>query len=224
MNSTSPIIKLDNITLTLPSLAGPVHILKSISLVIETGQSVALVGASGSGKSSLMAIMAGLERATSGSAIVAGEDFSALDEDGLALARRGRIGIILQAFHLMPTMTALENVAIPLELSGHAAPFAAAMAELATVGLANRTAHYPAQLSGGEQQRVAIARAAATRPAILFADEPTGNLDMATGASIIDLLMDLHSKRQTTLVLITHDTALANRCQRQLHMVDGELS
>lgn len=215
---------LEDICLTLPSLAGPVHILKSVSLTIAAGESVALVGASGSGKSSLMAIMAGLERPTSGRATVAGEDFSALDEDGLALARRGRIGIILQAFHLMPTMTALENVAVPLELSGHGDPFKAARQELVAVGLAERTEHYPAQLSGGEQQRVAIARAAATQPAILFADEPTGNLDLTTGASIIDLLMNLHSVRQTTLVLITHDTALASRCQRQLHMVDGRLS
>ncbi len=224
MNSISPVITLEDISLTLPSLAGPVHILKSVSLSVTAGQSVALVGASGSGKSSLMAIMAGLERATSGRATIAGQDFSALDEDGLALARRGRIGIILQAFHLMPTMTALENVAIPLELAGRADAFAAARQELSAVGLANRTEHYPAQLSGGEQQRVAIARAAATRPAILFADEPTGNLDMTTGASIIDLLMDLHSTRKTTLVLITHDAALANRCERQLHMVDGRLS
>ncbi len=223
MIMTAPIINLQNLVLTLPSQAGPVEILKSVSLQVGAGETVAIVGPSGSGKSSLMAIMTGLERATSGSVRVAGADFSALDEDGLARARRGRIGIVLQSFHLLPTMSALENVAVPLELAGAADAFDVARAELGAVGLAARTGHYPSQLSGGEQQRVAVARAIAGRPPVLFADEPTGNLDGTTGAAIIDLLFSLHQARGTTLVLITHDTALAARCQRQIRMSDGHI-
>lgn len=221
MTNGTPAITLTDARLTLPSLAGPVNIINGISLTINEGETVALLGPSGSGKSSLMALMAGLEVATSGTVLVAGQDFSALDEDGLALARRGRIGIVLQAFHLMPTMTALENVAVPLELAGHRDAFAKARAELAAVGLGHRCDHYPAQLSGGEQQRVAIARAAAPQPGLLFADEPTGNLDATTGGAIIDLLMALNTQRGTTLLLITHDPALAQRCQRTVRLSDG---
>jgi putative ABC transport system ATP-binding protein len=216
-----PIISLIDVSLTLPSLAGPVTILKSVSLHVQPGETIAIIGPSGSGKSSMMAVMTGLERATSGKVNIAGADFSTLDEDGLSRARRGRIGIVLQAFHLLPTMTALENVAVPLELAGLPDAFTVARAELTAVGLGNRTDHYPSQLSGGEQQRVAIARAIAGRPPVLFADEPTGNLDGTTGAAIIDLLFSLNRDRNTTLVLITHDTALAARCQRQIRMADG---
>jgi putative ABC transport system ATP-binding protein len=200
---------------------GHVEILRGVDLVVRQGEVVALLGPSGSGKSSLMAVLSGLERASSGSIGVAGADFGALDEDGLALARRGRIGIVLQAFHLLPTMTALENVAVPLELAGHADAFERAEAELKAVGLGHRIDHYPAQLSGGEQQRVAIARATAPRPAILFADEPTGNLDAATGASIMELLFDRQRETGATLVMITHDQALAARCGRIVEMRDG---
>jgi putative ABC transport system ATP-binding protein len=223
MTSSAPIISLTAVQLSLPSSAGPVHILRGIDLTIAAGQTVAILGPSGSGKSSMMAIMTGLERATSGKVLVAGADFGALDEDGLALARRGRIGIVLQAFHLIPTMTALENVAIPLELSGHADPFGKAKQELELVGLGHRTDHYPSQLSGGEQQRVALARAAAPDPLILFADEPTGNLDGTTGSAIIDLMFELNSRRGSTLVLITHDPSMAERCQRIIEMRDGQI-
>ncbi len=190
---------------------------------MRRGESVALLGPSGSGKSSLMAVLAGLERPTGGSVHVAGLEFSALDEDALAIARRGRIGIVLQAFHLLPTMTALENVAIPLELAGEADAFARAEAELAAVGLSDRSRHYPAQLSGGEQQRVAIARALVSRPALLFADEPTGNLDRVTGAAIMDLLFARHAASGATLFVITHDPALAARCGRVIELADGRI-
>jgi putative ABC transport system ATP-binding protein len=221
MRADPPIINLETVSLALPSLAGTVDILKGVSLTVTAGETIAIVGPSGSGKSSLMAIMTGLERATSGRVQIAGEDFSGLDEDGLAKARRGRIGIVLQAFHLLPTMTALENVAVPLELAGQTDAFKKAEAELISVGLGHRMDHYPSQLSGGEQQRVAVARAIAAQPPILFADEPTGNLDASTGASIVDLLFGLNAVRKTTLVLITHDAALAARCRRQVHMRDG---
>ncbi|MCA1661857.1 MAG: ABC transporter ATP-binding protein [Novosphingobium sp.] len=202
-----------------------VEVLRGIDLAIRPGESVALLGPSGSGKSSLMAVLAGLERASGGSVSVAGEDFAALDEDKLALARRGRIGIVLQAFHLLPTMTALENVAVPLELSGDAADATArARAELEAVGLGHRLDHYPAQLSGGEQQRVAIARATVARPALLFADEPTGNLDTATGAGVMDLLFARAAERGATLLVITHDPALATRCGRIVTLADGRIA
>ena len=219
----SPIaIQARDVTLVLGRGAARVEILKGVDLAIHAGESVALLGASGSGKSSLMAVLAGLERASGGTVMVAGADFSALDEDELALARRGRIGIVLQAFHLLPTMTALENVAVPLELSGAADAFDRAAEELKAVGLGHRLGHYPAQLSGGEQQRVAIARAIAPRPAILFADEPTGNLDTATGNAILDLLFE--RRAHTTLLMITHDAALAARCDRVIEMRDGRLA
>ena len=200
-----------------------VDILHGIDLTVETGETVALLGASGSGKSSLMAVLAGLERPSAGEVQVAGLDFTTLDEDALAVARRGRIGIVLQAFHLLPTMTALENVAVPLELAGEPDAFERARAELAAVGLAARIGHYPAQLSGGEQQRVAIARALVGRPALLFADEPTGNLDTATGAAIMDLLFARAASAGTTMLVITHDPALAARCARVVELADGRI-
>ncbi|NNM77926.1 ABC transporter ATP-binding protein [Sphingomonas sp. ID1715] len=210
-----------NVTLKLGSAAAPVHILKGIDLSLTAGDSVAVLGPSGSGKSSLMAILAGLERASGGEVDVAGTRFDRLDEDALALARRGRIGIVLQSFHLLPTMTAHENVAVPLELDGVPDAFDRAARELEAVGLGHRLDHYPAQLSGGEQQRVAIARAVAPRPAIIFADEPTGNLDAVTSAAIVDLLFARQSAAGATLVIITHDPALAERCGRVLQMRDG---
>lgn len=214
-------IRARNVTLTLGAREAPTEILKGIDLDIARGSSVAVLGPSGSGKSSLMAILSGLERATSGTVTVAGVAYGELDEDGLARARRGRIGIVLQAFHLLPTMTALENVAVPLELAGSADAFARAAEELEAVGLGHRLAHYPVQLSGGEQQRVAIARAVAGRPDILFADEPTGNLDGATSAAIIDLLFERRRAAGATLLIITHDPALPARCDRVLTMRDG---
>jgi putative ABC transport system ATP-binding protein len=209
------------LTLTLGSTSAPVEILKGIDLDIARGEVVALLGPSGSGKSSLMAVLSGLERASGGSLSVAGQDFSRLDEDGLAAARRGRIGIVLQAFHLLPTMTAAENVATPMELAGARDASPRAIAELEAVGLGHRTGHYPTQLSGGEQQRVAIARATAPRPALIFADEPTGNLDVATGEEIVDLLFARRAETGATLLIITHDASLAEKCERVLTMADG---
>ncbi|WP_340313154.1 ABC transporter ATP-binding protein [Rhizorhabdus argentea] len=220
---TLPIIDASAVRLALGKGSARVEILKSIDIAIGGGETVALLGPSGSGKSSLMAILSGLERADAGGISVAGLDFTRLDEDGLAAARRGRIGIILQAFHLLPTMTALENVAVPLELAGEAEAFSRARAELEAVGLGHRLDHYPAQLSGGEQQRVAIARATAPRPVILFADEPTGNLDAATGAGIMDLLFDRQRETGATLLVITHDPELAKRCRRVVEMRDGQI-
>ena len=217
------IINLSGVELTLSSAAGPVSILRGIDLAVEAGEAVSIVGPSGSGKSSLMGIMAGLEQATTGRVAVGGLELSGADEDRLARHRRERIGIVLQTFHLIPTMTALENVAVPLELAGRRDAFERAEAELEAVGLAHRLEHYPAQLSGGEQQRTALARAMAPDPDILFADEPTGNLDGVTGAAVIDLMFKLHAERGTTLVLVTHDQALARRCARILHMRDGLL-
>ena len=219
----SYLIDASNVTLSLGRGAARVEILRGIDLKVATGESVALLGPSGSGKSSLMAVLSGLERATGGTILIAGQDFTALDEDGLARARRGRIGIVLQAFHLLPTMTALENVAVPMELAGEANASELATAELAQVGLGHRITHYPAQLSGGEQQRVAIARATAPRPELIFADEPTGNLDARTGAAILDLLFDRQRETGATLLVITHDPALAARCGRVLEMQDGRI-
>jgi putative ABC transport system ATP-binding protein len=224
MASTDIVIDGRNVTLSLGTGPARVEILKGIDLEVRKGESVALLGPSGSGKSSLMAVLSGLERASGGTIHVAGADFTALGEDGLARARRGRIGIVLQAFHLLPTMTALENVAVPLELAGEADAFAIAGRELEAVGLGHRLSHYPAQLSGGEQQRVAIARAAAPRPEILFADEPTGNLDAKTGAAILDLLFARQLETGATLLVITHDPGLAARCGRVLEMQDGRIA
>ncbi|AMG73776.1 ABC transporter ATP-binding protein [Sphingopyxis granuli] len=221
--SPEPAIAAHNVTLTLGTGKAPVEILRGVDLTVDAGASVALLGPSGSGKSSLMAVLAGLERASGGTIRVAGLDFGTMDEDALARARRGRIGIVLQAFHLLPTMTALENVAVPLELAGHADPFGRAQAELEAVGLGHRLTHYPAQLSGGEQQRVAIARAMAGEPAIIFADEPTGNLDTATGHAIIDLIFARRAALGATLLIITHDPALADHCDRVVVMHDGRI-
>lgn len=222
-NSSSLAVSARNLSLTLGSSANPVEILRGIDLDIDHGEVVALLGPSGSGKSSLMAVLSGLERASSGSLMVAGENFAELNEDGLAAARRGRIGIVLQAFHLLPTMTAAENVATPMELAGSSDASEQAVAELEAVGLAHRADHYPTQLSGGEQQRVAIARATAPRPALIFADEPTGNLDVATGDDIVELLFARREETGATLLIITHDPALAQKCERILTMADGRI-
>jgi putative ABC transport system ATP-binding protein len=223
MSSPHIVMNATNVTLSLGQGEAKVAILRGIDLSVAAGETIALLGPSGSGKSSLMAILAGLERATSGSIEIGGADFGQMDEDQLARARRGRIGVILQAFHLLPTMTALENVAVPLELGGEGDAFARASAELAQVGLADRLGHYPVQLSGGEQQRVAIARALVSRPAIIFADEPTGNLDAETGRQIMDLLFARQQESNATLFIITHDAALAERCQRVVEMRDGQI-
>jgi putative ABC transport system ATP-binding protein len=220
---TSSIIEASAVRLALGKGSARVDILKGIDLRVGSGETVALLGPSGSGKSSLMAVLSGLERADTGRIDIAGLDFGTLDEDALAAARRGRIGIILQAFHLLPTMTALENVAVPLELAGAADAFARATAELEAVGLGHRLDHYPSQLSGGEQQRVAIARATAPRPALIFADEPTGNLDAATGGAIMDLIFDRQRESGATLLVITHDPTLAARCARVIEMRDGAI-
>ena len=221
MTSPLPAIAAHNLTLRLGQGDSAVEVLRGIDLTVPHGQTLALLGPSGSGKSSLMAVLSGLERASGGSLQVAGEDFSAMSEDALALARRGRIGVVLQAFHLLPTMTALENVMTPLELAGMPEAKARAEAELVAVGLGPRLGHYPAQLSGGEQQRVAIARALAPKPALVFADEPTGNLDAATGSSVMDLLFARRAEAGATLVVITHDAALAARCERVVTLADG---
>jgi putative ABC transport system ATP-binding protein len=220
----NPVIALKDVSLTLATRAGPVAILKRIDLTVAPGESVAIVGPSGSGKTSLLMVMAGLERATGGSVEVAGHELAGLSEDRLALIRGANIGIVFQSFHLVPTMTALENVALPLELSRRRDAFDAARALLDEVGLAHRTDHFPAQLSGGEQQRVAVARALAPNPQIVLADEPTGNLDGPTGEHIIDLLFDLQRRRQATLVLVTHEMHLAGRCDRVVRMADGRIA
>ena len=220
---TDKAIVLENIDLSLGRGPARVHILKGISLAIPRGEAVGLVGPSGSGKSTLLMTMAGLERPDSGRVVIDGADLSRLDEDALARFRGRRIGIVFQAFHLVPTMTALENAALPLELAADAAAFERAEAELRAVGLGERLQHYPAQLSGGEQQRVAIARALVADPAIVVADEPTGNLDEATGESIIELLFALKRDRGSTLVLVTHDAALAARCDRVVRLRSGRI-
>jgi putative ABC transport system ATP-binding protein len=218
-----PIIRLDDIHLTLPSAAGDVQILRGIDLSIAAGETVGIVGPSGSGKSTLLMVLGGLERISRGRVTIAGTDLGRLDEDGLARFRRDHIGIVFQSFHLIPTMNALENVAVPLELAGRGDAFARAGELLAAVGLAGRALHFPGQLSGGEQQRVALARAFAAEPALLLADEPTGNLDLATGQSVMALLFELQARRGTTLVLITHDPGLAERCGRVVELADGRI-
>jgi putative ABC transport system ATP-binding protein len=230
MNDTSglqqavaPAIALAGVNLSLGRGAARVHILKDVDLNIGRGEAIGMVGPSGSGKSTLLMVMAGLERADKGSVLVAGEALGALDEDALARFRGRNIGIVFQSFHLIPTMTALENVAVPLELAGADDAHARAAEELAAVGLAARFHHYPAELSGGEQQRVALARALAPNPAILIADEPTGNLDEATGAEIIDLMFKGHGAHGTTLVLVTHDPLLAKRCDRVVRLRSGRV-
>ena len=220
---TDMAIRAANVTLSLGSNDAEVSILRGVDLEVPYDSSVALLGPSGSGKSSLMAVLAGLEQATGGTVLVDGLDFTKLDEDALARARRGRIGIVLQAFHLLPTMTALENVAIPMELAGMDDPFGRAKAELEAVGLGHRLTHYPSQLSGGEQQRVAIARAMAAAPKIIFADEPTGNLDTANAEIIHQFFTKLRTDFNQTLVIVTHNMALANIADRTLRMKDGLL-
>jgi putative ABC transport system ATP-binding protein len=222
-SSAAPLIELADIHLTLASAAGAVNILRGVDLNVDRGESVAVVGPSGSGKSTMMMIVAGLERPSRGTIRVAGHDLAAMDEDALALFRRQNVGIVFQSFHLIPAMTAIENVAVPLEFAGRSDAFARAQAALESVGLGHRLTHYPGQLSGGEQQRVALARAVATEPAVILADEPTGNLDAASGAAIIDLLFTLRARCNSTLLLITHDNDLAARCDRTVRMHDGRL-
>ena len=223
LHSGDPLVVVDEVHLTLGSPAGPVNILRGISLEIAAGETVSLVGPSGSGKSSLMMVLGGLERPTAGRVRIDGHELGGLGEDGLARLRRRAVGIVFQAFHLIPTMTALENVALPLELGGRRDAFAAAAQGLAAVGLGHRLDHYPAQLSGGEQQRVAIARAFIAGPMLLLADEPTGNLDGATGSLVIDCLFEQRARHGTALLLITHDQSLAERCERQIRLADGRI-
>jgi putative ABC transport system ATP-binding protein len=223
ISQAGPAIALAGVNLSLGQGAARVHILKDIDLDIGTGEAVGLVGPSGSGKSTLLMVMAGLERANTGTVAVAGEDLGQLDEDALARFRGRHVGIVFQSFHLIPTMTALENVAVPLELAGLDDVQTRAREELAAVGLGDRLHHYPAQLSGGEQQRVALARALVPNPAIVVADEPTGNLDEDTGRQIIELLFAGHARRGTTLVLVTHDVALAARCARVVRLRSGRI-
>ena len=220
---TNPILSLTDVTLSLDGNAGPVGILHGITLSVVTGETVGLVGPSGSGKSSLLMLLGGLERATSGTVRALGQDLTPMSEDQLARFRRDNMGVVFQSFHLIPTMTALENVATPLELAGRRDAFERAEEELASVGLGDRMDHYPGQLSGGEQQRVALARAATPRPRILLADEPTGNLDEANGRAIMDLLFELRDRHGATLVLVTHAPELADRCDRVIRLLDGRL-
>jgi putative ABC transport system ATP-binding protein len=218
-----PLVELMDLHLTLESAAGAVNILRGVDLVIGEGEAMGLVGPSGSGKSTLLAIIAGLERPSAGRVRVAGQDIGSFDEDRLALFRRDHIGIVFQSFHLVPTMTALENVAIPLELAGSRTAFESAAETLEEVGLGHRTGHYPAQLSGGEQQRVALARAFVANPRLILADEPTGNLDGDTGRAIIDTLFSIRERRGTTLMLITHEERLTRRCDRVVAVRDGRI-
>ncbi|MCX7560351.1 ABC transporter ATP-binding protein [Sulfitobacter sp. F26204] len=220
----APVFHLSDVALSLKGNAGAVDILRGISLDVQAGETIALTGPSGSGKSSLLMVMGGLEQATSGTIEALGHNLSVMTEDELARFRQGRMGIVFQSFHLIPTMTALENVATPLELAGVPDAFSQAEAVLKTVGLGHRSNHYPAQMSGGEQQRVALARACAPRPAILLADEPTGNLDSVNGAAIMDLLFDLRDAYGATLVLVTHDPGLAERCDRAIALADGQIA
>jgi putative ABC transport system ATP-binding protein len=223
MDNPPPALQLQDVSLTLKSLAGPVDILTGVSLSVSAGETVALTGPSGSGKSSLLMVAAGLEKSTGGRVLVTGTDITRMGEDALARFRLGRVGVVFQSFHLIPTMTALENIAVPLELMGVPDAFDRAERELRAVGLVLRADHYPGQLSGGEQQRVALARALAPGPQILFADEPTGNLDGATGAGIADLIFALNAERGATLFLVTHEESLAKRCGRVMRMADGKI-
>ncbi|MEX0277684.1 MAG: ABC transporter ATP-binding protein [Ruegeria sp.] len=221
---TTPVLDLQNAALSLDGNAGRVNILHDITLSVQEGETLGLVGPSGSGKSSLLMLMGGLEQATGGTITALGRDLTQMDEDALARFRRDTMGVVFQNFHLIPTMTALENVATPLELAGHADAFPRAEAELDAVGLSHRRDHYPAQLSGGEQQRVALARASAPRPRLLLADEPTGNLDQTNGAAIVDLLFGLRDRHGATLVLVTHSHSLAQKCDRVVRLRDGRIA
>ncbi len=221
---TTPILDLQNASLSLDGNAGRVNILHDINLTVHEGETLGMIGPSGSGKSSLLMLMGGLEQATGGTIMALGQDLTRMDEDALARFRRDAMGVVFQNFHLIPTMTALENVATPLELAGHKDAFPRAEAELDAVGLSHRRDHYPAQLSGGEQQRVALARAAAPRPRILLADEPTGNLDETNGAAIVDLLFGLRDRHGATMVLVTHSHSLAQKCDRVVRLRDGHIA
>ena len=223
LKTPNPIVALDDVHLTLTSRAGPIDILRGVTARFKPCQATAIVGPSGSGKTSLLMVVAGLERATRGRINVAGHDLGGLSEDQLAAMRGAEIGIVFQSFHLIPTMTALENTALPLDLTGRSDGLNRARALLAEVGLADRVDHYPAQLSGGEQQRVALARALAPEPRLLLADEPTGNLDAKTSAHIVNLMFDLQRRHGTTLILVTHDERLASRCDRMIRMADGQI-
>jgi putative ABC transport system ATP-binding protein len=220
---TDAMIVTRNLFVTLPSQAGAVNIIRGIDLSIASGETVGLIGPSGSGKSTLLMVLAGLEPASQGQVVVSGHDYANMDEDALSRFRRSNVGIVFQSFHLVPTMTAVENVALPLELAGVASAFEKAETMLGEVGLGHRLRHYPAQMSGGEQQRTALARALVANPPVLFADEPTGNLDQNTGRQIMDLILRLAEERGTTVLLITHDRALADRCARVETMQDGQL-
>jgi len=218
---SQPVLDLKDVTLSLKGNAGMVEILHGITVAVHKGETLGLIGPSGSGKSSLLMVMGGLETATSGSVVALGQDLTAMDEDAMARFRRDHMGVVFQSFHLIPTMTALENVATPLELAGEKDAYDRAAAELEAVGLSHRADHYPAQMSGGEQQRVALARASVTRPEILLADEPTGNLDGANGQAIIDMLFGLRDRHGATLVLVTHSRELAAKCDRVVRLTDG---
>ncbi len=218
------LITLNNVSLTLPSDAGPVEILRDIDLNVARGETVGIVGPSGSGKTSLLMVIAGLERASSGDVAIDATSYAQLSEDAMAEVRGANIGIVFQDFHLIANMTALENVALPLELAGSAKPFERARETLEDVGLGHRVGHYPGQLSGGEQQRVALARAMAPGPKLILADEPTGNLDLETGEKIIELMFGLHQRTGTTLLLVTHEDRLAKRCNRQVAISDGRIA
>lgn len=218
-----PLVQIRGVALTLESAAGAVNILRGVDLEVAPSETLAITGPSGSGKSTLLAVMTGLERPSEGTITVAGLDLGTMDEDALALFRRDTIGIVFQSFYLIPTMTALENVAVPLELAGNKDAFTTAAAGLEAAGLGPRMGHYPSQMSGGEQQRVAVARAFAGVPALVIADEPTGNLDTTTGAAIVELMFSIQASQQTSLVLITHDPAIAERCDRVVHMRDGRV-
>ena len=220
---TDAMIVTRNLFVTLPSHSGAVNIIRGIDLSIASGETVGLIGPSGSGKSTLLMVLAGLEPASQGQVVVSGHDYANMDEDALSRFRRSNVGIVFQSFHLVPTMTAVENVALPLELAGVASAFEKAETMLGEVGLGHRLTHYPAQMSGGEQQRTALARALVANPPVLFADEPTGNLDQNTGRQIMDLILRLAEERRTTVLLITHDRALADRCARVETMQDGQL-
>jgi putative ABC transport system ATP-binding protein len=223
MPDSSPLIEARGLVFTAAAASGPVQVLRGVDLTVEAGEAVGIVGPSGSGKTSLLMLLAGLERPTGGELTVAGRALARLDEDALARFRRDEVGIVFQAFHLIPTMTALENVAVPLEFAGRRDAFDRAAAALKEVGLGHRLEHYPGQLSGGEQQRVALARAVVAEPRLILADEPTGNLDRATGSVVMDLLFGLRARMGTTLLLITHDPALAERCGRQVRIEDGRI-
>ncbi|APG47961.1 ABC transporter ATP-binding protein [Phaeobacter porticola] len=223
ISHSDPILNLQHASLSLVGNTGPVEILHDISLEVRTGETLGLIGPSGSGKSSLLMVMGGLEQATGGTVSALGQDLTAMDEDALARFRRDNMGVVFQSFHLIPTMTALENIATPLELAGHKHAFERAQAELEAVGLGHRAGHFPAQMSGGEQQRVALARALVTRPRILLADEPTGNLDATNGDAIMELLFDLRDRYGATLIMVTHAPELAARCDRVIHLRDGRL-